>query len=111
MSFAGKLTRGLLQGASGYFGQVAEQQEFDRRAAILAQREEALELLRQSGRSADTESLRSAAPEAGEPASEGLSTRPGAISPDQGAFWNGRTWVPLTAANRPEQQRLERHGQ
>lgn len=42
MSFAGKVARGLLQGAAGYFGQRAEQQEFDRRADALALREQAL---------------------------------------------------------------------
>lgn len=46
MSFGGKLARGLLQGASGYFGKVAENEEFDRRAAAVAAREAALERLR-----------------------------------------------------------------
>lgn len=46
MSFGGKLARGLLQGASGYFGKVAENQEFDRRAAALEAREAAMERLR-----------------------------------------------------------------
>ena len=110
MSFAGKLARGLLQGASGYFGEVAEQQEHDRRSAILQQRDEALELLRQSGRSAELESLQARSPGAGA-STDGLSPRPGAISADRRSFWDGLAWVPLTAANRSEQQRLERHGQ
>lgn len=110
MSFAGKLARGLLQGASGYFGQVAEQQEFDRRSAILTQRDEALELLRQSGRNAELESLRGGATTAPAPSIESPSPEPGAIRSDGSAYWDGRTWVPLTDANRSEQQRLERNG-
>jgi hypothetical protein len=111
MSFAGKLARGLLQGASGYFGEVAEQQEYDRRAAILAQRDEALELLRQSGRSAELDSLQGGEPAVGKSAQGGIGPRPGAISPDRRAFWNGRDWILLTPATRPEQQRLERNVQ
>jgi hypothetical protein len=110
MSFAGKLARGLLQGASGYFGELAEQQEYDRRASVLAQREEALERLRQSGRSAELDRLQGLEAEA-RPSPGNPSLRPGAISADRRAFWNGRTWIPLTAATRPEQQRLERNGQ
>ncbi len=45
MSFVGKLARGLLQGAAGYYGKVAEQQEYDRRADILMEREMALKNL------------------------------------------------------------------
>jgi len=110
MSFAGKLARGLLQGASGYFGEVAEQQEHDRRSAILAKRDEALELLRQSGRSAELESLQGRSPGA-TASTDGLTPGPGAISADRRSFWDGRSWVPLTAATQPEQQRLDRNGQ
>ena len=105
MSFAGKLARGLLQGASGYFGEVAEQQEYDRRAQILAQRDEALELLRQSGRAAELESL-----QGGRAVPDVPARKPGTIRADGQAFWDGRAWVPLTAATRPQQERLERHG-
>lgn len=46
MSFGGKLARGLLQGASNYYGKVAENQEYDRRAEALMAREAALSRLK-----------------------------------------------------------------
>lgn len=46
MSFGGKLARGLLQGASNYYGKVAENQEYDRRAEAMMAREAALSRLK-----------------------------------------------------------------
>jgi hypothetical protein len=109
MGFAGKLARGLLQGMAGYYGEVADQQEYDRRAAILQQRDEALERLRQGGREEMLKSLQDGEPAARASASH--SPRPGALRAGGREFWNGRTWVQLTAATQPEQQRLERNGQ
>lgn len=111
MSFAGKLARGLFQGASGYFGDVAEQQEYDRRASILAQREEALERLRRSVRRTDPESLQGFEAKAGAPSTGISSPGPGDLSANGRAVWDGRAWVPITAASWPEQQGLERNGQ
>jgi hypothetical protein len=108
MSFAGRLARGLLQGASGYFGDLAERQEYDRRSAILQQRDEALELLRQSGRRAELDELQAA--EASPKGPPAAGRRPGEISADGRSFWDGR-WVAITPATWGRQQRLERHGQ
>lgn len=105
MSFAGKLGRGLLQGLAGYYGELAEEQEWDRRSAILQQREEALEALRQSGRSAGIESL--GGPDA---AASSSPPRPGDISADGRSRWDGHAWVPLNAAQRFELERLARNG-
>jgi hypothetical protein len=45
MSTLGKVARGLLSGAAGYYGKVAEQDEYDRRTQALADREMALKHL------------------------------------------------------------------
>jgi len=104
MSFMGRLGRGLLQGAAGYFGELAERQEYDRRAAVAMQREEALERLRQDGRNDEIEALRGLGNEA--PSSP---PRPGDISADGRFRWNGSAWIRRTAADRPDQERLIRN--
>lgn len=42
MSFAGKLARGVLQGMSGYYGEIARQQAEERKIQLLADKERAL---------------------------------------------------------------------
>lgn len=55
MSFAGKVGRGLLAGAAGYYGKLAENQEFDRRAEALQMREQAYARLNQTIRNEDAD--------------------------------------------------------